>query len=309
MDHEKMFLGHDYFRVNVREYDNTRDFWVTKPASLANPQDHAVMFIQKSFMGYAGCFGQVENCLVFWPETEEVPEHLRCRHVFVKSVDSHLSFCSFFKDHHITNRIQPAEVREKDHYLMAGQVEIGEGTKIFPYVYMHGNIHIGKDCYIGVGARIIGNVYIGDGVMIKENTVIGADGLTTDRDGTGAAVSMPQFGGVIIEDDVQIGANSVVARGAIDNTVLSKGCKIDNSVFISHNNFLGENVFMCGESTTFGSVSIGKNTLVSGNAAIRNGLRIGEGCLVGSGAMVTRDVADGETVMGNPAKEIYFPKG
>lgn len=120
---------------------------------------------------------------------------------------------------------------------------------------------------------------------------------------------MPQFGGVVLEDDVQMGANTVIARGAIDNTVISRGCKIDNSVYISHNAFLGENVFMCGESHTFGSVTIGKNSLISGNAAVRNGLTVGEGCLVGSGAMVTRNVKDGRVVLGNPAKELYFPKG
>jgi UDP-3-O-[3-hydroxymyristoyl] glucosamine N-acyltransferase len=83
---------------------------------------------------------------------------------------------------------------------------------------------------------------------------------------------MPQFGGLIIENNVQIGANTTIARGAIDNTVISKGCKIDNSCFVSHNNFLGENVFM-----------------------------------VGAGAMVMKNVGDNKVVMGNPAKEMFFP--
>jgi UDP-3-O-[3-hydroxymyristoyl] glucosamine N-acyltransferase len=118
---------------------------------------------------------------------------------------------------------------------------------------------------------------------------------------------MTQFGGLVIEDNVQIGANTTIERGAIDNTIISRGCKLDNSSFVSHNNFLGENVFMVGESMTFGSVTVGRNTQISGNAIVRNGLSVGDNTLVGAGAIVMRNVGDNKVVMGNPAKEIYFP--
>lgn len=308
MNYGTMFSEYEYFHINVNEYDPSKNFEVTKPSSLNHPRSHAVMFIQNRYMKMAGCFDEVESCLIFWPEDVEVPQKIIDRHAVSLTPDPHLAFCQFFRDHGISNYLQKEVVTEVDHYLISGNIDIGKDPIIFPYVFISGNVTIGDNVYIGSGARIIGNVYIGNNVLIKENAVLGADGLTTDREPAGRAVTMPQFGGLIIEDDVQIGANTVIARGAIDNSIISRGSKIDNSVYISHNVFLGENVFMCGESHTFGSVTIGRNTQVSGNAAIRNGLTVGEGCLVGAGAMVTRNVKDNTIVSGNPAREMLFPK-
>lgn len=305
----KMFSEYDYFSINVSEYVHGKNFSVTRPASLNNPKDHSVMFIQKNYLDKAEeAFMNVNDCLIFWPKESELPPAIAEKHAVFLSTNPHLDFCRFFKNHSITNFIQLGNPKAKDGYITVGNITIGEGTVIFPYAYLNGNITIGKNCYIASGVRIIGNVFIGNNVLIKENTVLGADGLTTDRDADGTAVTMPQFGGLIIEDNVQIGANTAIARGAIDNTVIRRGCKIDNCCWVSHNNFLDENVFMVGESTTFGSVTVGKNSQISGNATIRNGLTVGAGALVGAGAVVTRSVRDGAVVSGNPAKEMLIPK-
>ena len=307
MDYYKMFSEYEYFKVAVDEYDSSKHFSVTRPASLNNPKDNSVMFIQKQFLKNSDSLLKATNCLVFWPRGYDESPEISERHAIFVCDNPHLEFCFFFKNHNITNFVQPGEPKEINHYILCGNVKIGEGTLIFPYVYINGNVTIGRNCYIGAGVKIIGNVYIGDNVIVKENTVLGADGLTTDRDSEGVAVSMPQFGGLIIEDNVQIGANTAIARGAIDNTVIRKGCKIDNCCWISHNNFLDENVFVVGEATTFGSVTVKKNAQISGNATIRNGLTIGEGALVGAGATVLRNVKDNAIVSGNPAKEMFFP--
>ena len=113
---------------------------------------------------------------------------------------------------------------------------------------------------------------------------------------------MPQFGGVIIEDDVQIGALTVIGRGAIDNTILKHGSKIDNSTFVSHNVIVGEDTFVVGESIMFGSSSTGKQVLISGNSTIRDGRHIGDKAVIGMGSVVTKNVETGAVVKGNPAK-------
>lgn len=308
MDYYKMFSEYEYFNISVNEYVKGKNFSVTRPASLNNPKDNSVMFIQKQYLNNSDTFLKVSNCLIFWPNGYDVPSEIVEKHAVFVCEEPHLEFCYFFKTHGVTNYVQFGETKEIDHYITSGNVVVGEGTKIFPYVYINGNVRIGKNCYIGSGARIIGNVCIGDNVVIKENSVLGADGLSTDRNENGEAVSMPQFGGLIIEDNVQIGANTVIARGAIDNTVIRRGCKIDNCCWISHNNFLDENVFVVGEATTFGSVTIGKNAQISGNATVRNGLKVGEAALVGAGSVVTRSVKDGAIVSGNPAREMVFPK-
>ena len=113
---------------------------------------------------------------------------------------------------------------------------------------------------------------------------------------------MPQFGGVVIEDGVQIGALTVIGRGAIDNTILRRGTKIDNSTFISHNVIIDEDTFVVGESIMFGSSSTGKQVYISGNSTIRNGCHIGDKAVVGMGSVVVKNVGNGAVVKGNPAK-------
>ena len=126
--------------------------------------------------------------------------------------------------------------------------------------------------------------------------------MTTDRDEAGKPVKMPQFGGVVIENNVTIGANTVIARGAIDDTIIGAETSIDNCVFVSHNVKVGKRVFIVGESILFGSSEVDDNTMISGNSTIRNGVRIGRNALVGMGAVVTKNVGDESTVKGNPAK-------
>ena len=106
----------------------------------------------------------------------------------------------------------------------------------------------------------------------------------------------------IIEDDVKIGALTVIARGAIDNTIIKRGTKVDNSTFISHNVVLGEDTFVVGETIMFGSSSTGKQAFVSGNSTIRDGRHIGDKAIVGMGSVVVKNVDDGVVVKGNPAK-------
>jgi UDP-3-O-[3-hydroxymyristoyl] glucosamine N-acyltransferase len=150
--------------------------------------------------------------------------------------------------------------------------------------------------------KILGNVYIGNQVKIKANSVVGAEGLTTNRTLSGESIDLPQFGGVEIHDNVYIGANTVIARGAIDNTIICEGVKIDNLCFISHNVYIGKHTFIVGETIFFGSSSIGDYSYVSGNSTIRNGVKIGNYVTIGMGSVVTKNIESGLTVFGNPAR-------
>ena len=145
---------------------------------------------------------------------------------------------------------------------------IGKGCSIFSGAYIGGEVEIGDNCYIGSGVKLVGRVLIGNNVVIRENSVLGADGLTTDRNEQGKALTIPQFGGIIIEDDVQI----------------------------------GEDTFIVGETIMFGSSSTGEKVLISGNSAISNGRRIGSGAIVGVGSTVVFDVKNDQIVKGNPAR-------
>ena len=292
----------EYFRINVSRYVDGKDFDVVRPASLDNPKDHAVMFIGEAYITQQSVFLSCENCLVFWPKQIELPFEIEQKHAIVKCVKPRRNYCSFFRDNNITYYPPVEDFGVINGAFISKTAKIGKKCTILPGAYIGGEVEMGDNCYIGSGARLVGEVHIGNNVIIRENAVIGADGLSTDRDENGKALTMPQFGGVVIEDDVQIGALTVIARDAIDNMVLKRGAKVDNSAFISHNVVLGEDSFVVGETIMFGSSSTGNQAFISGNSTIRDGRHIGNKAVVGMGSVVVKNVEDGAVVKGNPAR-------
>ena len=253
-------------------------------------------------MQLVNAFENCINCLVFWPQDEEIPSHIKDRHVFIICADPRTEYCKFFRDNKITYYPEIEDFDLINGAIIAKNAIIGNNCRIFPGAYIGGEVTLGNNVYIGSGAKLIGKVVIGNNVIIRENAVIGADGLSTNRDEDGHAVTMPQFGGITIEDNVQIGALTVIGRGAIDNTIIGYGCKIDNSCFISHNVKLGEDTFVVGESIMFGSSSTGKQAYISGNSCIRDGINIGESAFIGMGSVVVKNIPDKAIVKGNPAR-------
>ena len=291
-----------FFRVNVSKYVISKNFDVVVPSSLRNPKDNSVMFIMETHMDMVSVFLNCNNCLIFWPETVEIPEAVSERHAVVCDVNPHTRFCSFFQENGITNLPPKEAVMFIDGAWLSPDAIIGSDVEIMPGAYIGSECIIGDNSYIGAGVKLVGRVTIGKNVVIRENTVIGADGLTTDRDSAGRAVTMPQFGGVKIEDDVQIGANTVIARGAIDDTIICRGSKIDSSCFISHNVVIGADSFIVGETIMFGSSSVGERTLISGNCTVANAVHVGSDSILGMSATVLKSLPDNVIAYGSPVK-------
>lgn len=291
-----------YFEISVNKYVPDSKLKVYRPASLDHPKDEAVMFVTEKFMKYASALNKCKNCLVFWPQNIKIPDEIREKHEFCLVKEPHKEYCRFYAENEITYLPKKEDGDMVDGTFFAKGAVIGKGCKIFQGAYIGSEVTIGDNVYIGAGVKLLGEVSIGNNVVIRENTVIGADGLSTDRDENGKALTMPQFGGVVIEDDVQIGALTVIGRGAIDNTIIKRGSKIDNSCFISHNVVIGEDAFVVGETIMFGSSSLGDQGFISGNSTIRDGRHIGTKAKIGMGSVVTKNVDDGQIVKGNPAK-------
>lgn len=288
--------------MNASQYVEGKNFDIVRPASLNNPKDNAVMFISAGYFDQVDSFRKCKNCLIFWPKTEVIPQDLLNRHAVCVVDNTRNGYCGFFRDNNITYYPPIEEFDIVNGVYICKNARIGNNCRILPGAYIGGEVDVGDNCYIGSGVRLVGEIHIGNNVVIRENTVIGADGLSTDRDADGKAITMPQFGGVIIEDDVQIGALTVIGRGAIDNTIIKRGAKIDNSTFISHNVVVGEDTFVVGETIMFGSSSTGNHAFISGNSTIRDGRHIGTKAIVGMGSVVVKNVDDGAVVKGNPAK-------
>lgn len=292
-----------FFEVNVDKYEADKHFKIFYPSSLNRPRSNSVMFVMKKYLGDAGVLRDVSECLIFWPRGCDISKGIRNHNVVIESEEPRKSYIRFFYENGIINLPQQESYDVVNGAIICKGAQIGQNCVIMPGAYISSETEVGDNTYIGCGTKIVGSAHIGKNVVIRENTTIGADGLSTERDTDGSALTMPQFGGVTIEDRVQIGAGVVIARGAIDDTLIGEGSKIDNSSFISHNVKLGRNVFVVGETIMMGSSKAEDGAYISGNSVIRNKITIGEDAFIGMGSVVTKNIEEGVIVMGNPAKE------
>ena len=180
---------------------------------------------------------------------------------------------------------------------------------VHPRTYIGPFSYIGR-CVIGEGTIIYGhahlydNVKIGENVVIHAGTVIGADGFGYLKTESEEYENFPHIGGVVIEDNIEIGANTCVDRGSLGNTIIRRGAKIDNLVHVAHNVEVGENAIIIAHAMIGGSTHIGKNAWIAPTACLRDVISIGENAVIGMGAVVTKNVPNGETWAGVPAKAI-----
>lgn len=170
-------------------------------------------------------------------------------------------------------------------HSVIGKCQIGEGTIIYSNCNIYDNVSIGKNVIIDAGA------------------VIGAAGFGYVRDDDGFPIQFPQLGGVIIEDDVEIGANTCIDRGALEDTIIRKGVKIDNLVHISHNVEIGKYTYIISQTVVAGSTKIGEKCWIA-PSYIMNKIKIGDNVTIGIGSVVHKSVKSGETYLGNPAMPI-----
>ena len=198
---------------------------------------------------------------------------------------------------------------KEEHMRMGKNNSISPSARIADRVLIGSNCVIGERVEIGEGCRIYNNVVISNDVKIGKNCLI-QSGAVIGEVGFGFLTAKDQsrervkhFGTVIIGDNVEIGANTCIARGVMEDTVISDGSKIDNLCHIAHNAKIGRNAFIVAHTMIGGSVIIGDDCWVA-TSTIRNGLSIGDYALVGFGSVVVKDVEAGAVVYGNPAKRM-----
>ncbi len=177
---------------------------------------------------------------------------------------------------------------------------IGARTTIYPGAVVGRGVEIGEDCVIYPNVVIYDGCRIGNRVVVHAGTVIGSDGFGYARDGE-AYVKIPQVGIVVIEDDVEIGANVTIDRAALGETRIGHGTKIDNLVQIAHNVVIGPHSVLVGQVGVAGSARIGRGVVVGGQAGIVGHVTVGDKVMIGAQAGIAGNVRPGEVVSGTPA--------
>lgn len=180
--------------------------------------------------------------------------------------------------------------------------EIGDGTRIYPHVYIGDGTKIGKNCTIYSGVNIYHECLIGNGCTIHSGTVIGSDGFGFAPQSESEFMKIPQIGNVILEDNVEIGANVAIDRATIGSTIIRKGVKIDNLIQIGHNVEVGENTVMAGQAGIAGSTKIGKNCMFGGQVGIAGHLFVADGTKIGAQSGIGSNIKEeNTTILGTPA--------
>ncbi len=193
-------------------------------------------------------------------------------------------------------------VRIGDNAVVEAEANIGDETILYPGVYIGEKSTVGRECVLFPGVSVMDSTKIGNGVVINAGTVIGGEGFGFAMQ-EGKHVKIPQVGGVVIEDNVEIGANVTIDRGSPGNTVIGEGTKIDNLVQIAHNVKIGKNCILVAQVGIAGSTVIEDSVLLAGQVGVVGHIKIGEGAQVGAQAGVTRSIKPGQQVSGYPALE------
>lgn len=184
---------------------------------------------------------------------------------------------------------------------IGNDVKIGNNVKIYPNCYIGDNVTIADHTIIYAGSKIYFDCIIGEHCVINSGSIIGADGFGFAPNENGEYDKVPQIGNVIIEDYVDVGANSTIDRATLGSTVIRKGVKLDNHIQIAHNVEIGKNTVIAAQTGIAGSTKVGENCQIGGQVGIAGHLKIGNNVKIQAQSGIGRNIKDDEIIQGTPA--------
>lgn len=180
--------------------------------------------------------------------------------------------------------------------------KIGKGTRLYPQVFIGDEVQIGEDCVIHPGVKIYHRCVIGNRVIVHAGTIIGSDGFGFAPQADGTFRKIPQMGNVLVEDDVEIGANCTIDRATIGSTLIRSGAKLDNLLQIAHNVEVGDHTVIAAQSGISGSTKLGRNVMIGGQVGIVGHITIADGSKINAQSGVSKSITKPNTaVTGSPA--------
>ena len=180
-------------------------------------------------------------------------------------------------------------------------VRLGKGVQIYPQVYIGDNVVVGDNTILYAGTKVYYNCQVGANCIIHSGVVIGADGFGFEPDAKGLNQKIPQIGNVVIEDDVEIGANTTIDRAMMGTTIVRSNAKLDNLVQLGHNVEVGQSTFMCAQVGVAGSTKIGHHCILAGQVGVAGHIEIADQCVFGAQTGVAGSVKKPGIYQGSPA--------
>src|SRR5258705_4532996 len=233
--------------------------------------------------------------------------------------DPYISFTLLLEEYHKAINFQKSGVEEpsfisenvvtgKNIYrgafsYIGNNVTIGDNVKIYPHVFIGDNVTIGNNTILHPNVKLYADTKIGNDCVIHSGTVIGSDGFGFAPQEDGSYKTIPQLGNVIIEDNVAIGANTVIDCATLfgDSTIVRQGVKLDNLIQVAHNVEIGKNTVIAAQAGISGSSKIGENSMVGGQVGIIGHLLIGDRVKIAAQSGIGNNLKDEEIVQGSPA--------
>ena len=179
-------------------------------------------------------------------------------------------------------------------------VQLGKGVQIYPHAYIGDNVRIGDNTILYSGVKVYYNCVVGSDCILHAGVVVGSDGFGFEPDAKGVNQKLPQIGNVIIEDDVEIGANTTVDRAMMGSTIIRRNAKIDNLVQVAHNVEVGESTFLCSQVGIAGSSKIGGHCILAGQVGVAGHLEIADNCVFGAQSGIPSSVRKAGMYQGSP---------
>ena len=282
---------------------------INKVASLNAPQNNALIFILNYGMKEEEKIKDITNSLILVNLEAKISKQILERNTVIRVDNPRREYIEIL----VKYEIKKNKSYSLDKSYIAPKTKIGKETIIEPFVFIDENVIIGDNCYIKSGVKIYKNVTIGNNCVIGANTVIGDIGFGIERQNTGERkkisfegipMKMPHYGGVVIGNNVEVGALTTIVSGAIEPTIVEDYVKIDDHVHVAHNVKLREGVLVVAAAEISGSTEIGKSSWIGPNSSLIQKIKIGENNIIGIGANVLKSSKANEVLVGNPAKNL-----
>lgn len=311
------FSAHQIAQMLGGTVDGNPDATVNTLSKIEEGEAHSLSFLANP--KYTHYIYETNATIVIVDKNFEAEQALKKSTTLIRVDDAYASFAKLLDAYNkikndkkgISNKsdISESATLGEDVYvgafaIIGEHVKIGNNVKIYPSSIIGDNVTIGDNTIVYADVKIYSDCVVGKECVIHSGTVIGADGFGFAPNSENQYNKVAQIGNVIIEDHVEIGANTCIDRATLGSTKIRKGVKIDNLIQIAHNVEIGENTVIAAQTGIAGSTKIGKNCMIGGQVGFAGHLNIGNGVKIAAQSGLGNDIADNEIIQGSPAFSI-----